>query len=273
VARRFIELLLREVGTLPSQEKAFSAGSFPGRVVGNYDAEGVGYGGSTLLDRAVDETSLAVRLLPVCPEDIREDALQGAVGVLFPGGSGRAIADALQPEGVAKVRDFVSAGGGYYGVCAGAYFANSGRPEYAGLMHLKHHQPWRKGKGMLKVALTKEGERLLGKEFAGFETRYNCGPVFTEIGDPPPGSSCQRVNILANFASAVTDAQGIAHEEMIGTPAILYGQWGRGHVVTVSPHPESHPQLAVLVARAIGLSLGEDTQCIVSSNPTEKAGD
>jgi hypothetical protein len=60
---------------------------------------------------------------------------------------------------------------------------------------------------------------------------------------------------------------------MVGTPAILYGQWGRGHVVTVSPHPESHPQLAVLVARAIGLSLGEDTRAIVSAAPTENAGD
>jgi len=273
VARRFIDLLLRDLGALPGDEKTFSAASFPGRVVGNYDAEGVGYGGSTLLDRAVDETSLAVRILPLCPEDIREDGLQGAVGVLFPGGSGRAIADALQPEGVAKVRDFVSSGGGYYGVCAGAYFANSGRPEYAGLMHLKHHQPWRKGKGMLKVKLTAEGKQLLGEEFSEFDTRYNCGPVFTEVGALPPESLCQPVTVLANFASSVTDAQGGAHEEMVGTPAILYGQWGRGHVVTVSPHPESHPQLAVLVARAIGLSLGEDTRAIVSAAPTEKAGD
>ncbi|MEY3480787.1 MAG: hypothetical protein RIQ71_1562 [Verrucomicrobiota bacterium] len=259
VARRFVSLLMRELGMRTSDEKTFRAGIFEGRVLGNYDAEGVGYGGSTLLDRAVDETSLEARVLPMCPEDIREGALAGAAGVMFPGGSGKAIAKALRPEGVEKVREFVAAGGGYYGVCAGAYFANSGLPEYAALLPLKHHQPWRKGKGMLKVALTEEGKKLLGNEFAEFETRYNCGPVFTES---PADSPEKQVTVLANFASAVSDNEGTLHSEMVGTPAILSGRWGKGRVITVSPHPESHTELSPLVARAIALSLGLDPASI-----------
>lgn len=256
VARHFVALLMRHLGMDPQEEKPFKAGLFEGRVLANYDAEGVGYGGSTLLDRAVDETSLDARILPVCPEDIRDSVLDGAAGVMFPGGSGKAIAKALQPEGVEKVRDFVAAGGGYYGVCAGAYFANSGLKEYAALMPLKHHQPWRKGKGMLQVTLTEEGKKLLGNEFAEFETRYNCGPVFTEMTGPLPGSPQKPVKVLANFSSAVTDRKGMTRNEMLGTPAILSGQWGNGRVITVSPHPESHTELSVLVARAIALSLG-----------------
>lgn len=256
VARHFVALLMRHLGMDPQEEKPFKAGLFEGRVLANYDAEGVGYGGSTLLDRAVDETSLDARILPVCPEDIRDSVLDGAAGVMFPGGSGKAIAKALRPEGVEKVRDFVAAGGGYYGVCAGAYFANSGLKEYAALMPLKHHQPWRKGKGILQVTLTEEGKKLLGNEFAEFETLYNCGPVFTEMTDPLPGSPQKPVKVLANFSSAVTDREGVTRNEMIGTPAILSGQWGNGRVITVSPHPESHTELSVLVARAIALSLG-----------------
>lgn len=257
VARRFLAGFMAGRG-MRSGDAPFSAGLFKGRVLGNYDAEGVGYGGSTLLDRAVDETSLDARVLPLCPEDIREGALRGAAGVLFPGGSGKAIAKALRPEGVEKVREFVAGGGGYYGVCAGAYFANSGLPEYAALMPLKHHQPWRKGKGMLKVALTEEGKKLLGAEFAEFDTRYNCGPVFTEIAGPSADSPQKAVSILANFASAVSDQEGTLRSEMVGTPAIIAGQWGRGRVITVSPHPESHTGLSVLVARAVALSLGLD---------------
>lgn len=261
VARRFVALLMDDLG-MPPQKTSFSAGLFEGRVLGNYDAEGVGYGGSTLLDRAVDETSLNARVLPLCPEDIRDGALDGAAGVLFPGGSGKGIANALRPEGVEKVRAFVGAGGGYYGVCAGAYFANSGIPTYAALMPLKHNQPWRKGKGMLKVALTEEGKKLLGAEFSEFETRYNCGPVFTEMAQPVAGSPQKPVEVLANFAGAVTDKDGVTRSEMVGTPAIISGGWGNGRVITVSPHPESHPELSVLVARAIALSLGLDPQTI-----------
>ena len=256
VARRFVQRLADDRGMAPAQDGKFTASLFGTNVVGNYDAEGVGYGGSTLLDRAVDDTTLDMRILPLCPEDIRDGVLEGAAGVMFPGGSGKAIAKALRPEGVEKVREFVGRGGGYYGVCAGAYFANSGLKEYAALMPLKHHQPWRKGKGMLKVELTAEGKKLLGEEFAEFETRYNCGPVFTEMSGPPPDSPQKPVEVLANFASAVTDKQGVTHEVMIGTPAIIAGGWGKGRVVTVSPHPESHPKLSVLVARAIALSLG-----------------
>ncbi|MEI7863975.1 MAG: BPL-N domain-containing protein [Chthoniobacterales bacterium] len=271
VARRFVALLMRKLGMRPADEKTFHAGIFEGRVLGNYDAEGVGYGGSTLLDRAVDDTSLDARVLPLCPEDIREGALDGAAGVMFPGGSGKAIAKALRPEGVEKVREFVAAGGGYYGVCAGAYFANSGLPEYAALLPLKHHQPWRKGKGMLKVVLTEEGKKLLGSEFAEFETRYNCGPVFTEMLEPPADSPENKVTVLANFASAVSDKEGTLHNEMVGTPAILSGRWGNGRVITVSPHPESHTELSPLVARAIALSLGLDPASIRIKDGTKQA--
>jgi hypothetical protein len=45
---------------------------------------------------------------------------------------------------------------------------------------------------------------------------------------------------------------------MIGTPALLATSWKNGKVLIVSPHPESHPQYHVLVARCIGWTLGRD---------------
>ena len=233
----------------------------PAKALALYDAEGVGYYGSTLLERVVDETTLDARTVAVCPEDIREGILDRCSGVLFPGGTGRGIAEALHPDGVARVREFVARGGGYFGVCAGAYFAASGRPEYTGMIPLKHGQPWEKGHAQLKVGLTPEGVALLGEEFAHVETPYHCGPVFPELapnGQPAP------VSILATFESPSTDAKGVVRNEMVGTPAILSMPWQQGRIVIISPHPEAKPALYPLVARAIGWTLGQDPKSVAA---------
>ncbi len=262
ITRRLAAGMLEEFGMINTPTSVWPPG-FPSKpFVCNYDAEGVGYYGSTLLDRVVDGTTLDFEVIPVCPEDIREGALEKAAGVMFPGGSGREISRALRPEGVQIVREFVAGGGGFFGVCAGAYFAASGLEEYAGMMHLKHTQPWAKGKGTVKLELTPEGKSLLGREFSSIETRYNCGPVFAEILDPPAGTDHQPVQVLARFASAVTDADGVTHDSMIGTGAILSTTWKKGRVMTISPHPEGHPEFNAMVARCIGWALGVDTKKI-----------
>ena len=43
--------------------------------------------------------------------------------VVFPGGGGTTEASGLGPAGLAAVKAFVAAGGGYVGICAGAYLA------------------------------------------------------------------------------------------------------------------------------------------------------
>ena len=48
----------------------------------------------------------------------------------------------------------------------------------------------------------------------------------------------------------------VVHEGMVGTPAIVADFAGKGRVLLISPHPESHEPLDVLVARAIGWTLG-----------------
>ena len=222
-----------------------------------YDAEGAGGTGCENLERVVDATTLGHRLLPVCPEDIRDGGLRGLAGVVFPGGSGGGIAKALQPAGVAAVRTFVDGGGGYVGICAGAYLAGAGMKTYAALVPWQHTQPWAKGQSTLAVTLTDEGKRLLGSEFATFQTRYHNGPVFPDVlGQSQKAGARTQPQPLAAFASASKDKKGVVHEDMVGAPAIVADVAGKGRVLLISPHPESHEQLDVLVARAIGWTLG-----------------
>ncbi len=262
VATRLAELKMMNpiAGTWPPEFR-------PQKALALYDAEGVGYYGSTLLARAVEETTLDARTVAVCPEDIREGILDRCIGVLFPGGTGKGIAVALHPDGVQRVRDFVAKGGGYYGVCAGAYFAASGLPEYAGMMPLKHDQPWAKGRGALKVGLTAAGAALLGAEFTHFETPYNCGPVFRDLA---PNGQRAPVTVLANFETPVKDKKGTVHQEMVGTPAILSMQWQKGRIMIVSPHPEAKLEFCPLVARAIGWTIGVDPKFVEARAPSAK---
>ena len=261
ISRKFAASLLAEMGLIDPMAGPWPP-NFPAKpTVCNYDAEGVGYYGSTLLERVIDETTLDIQVVPVCPEDIRDGALDKTAGVMFPGGSGKAIAKALHPEGVAKVRDFVAGGRGYFGVCAGAYLAASGLADYTGMIPLKHTQPWAKGKGMVKLDLTPEGIALLGTEFSQIDTRYNCGPVFADV---PAPSGDHPITVLARFASPATDSKGVTHDEMVGTPAVLSTTWQKGRVMICSPHPESHTEFNAMVARLIAWSLGMDTMSVMA---------
>jgi glutamine amidotransferase-like uncharacterized protein len=241
--------LLESLGMAPPSG-AWSPASGDRKVVGIYDGEGVGFRGTDEIERVINDTDVDVISVAIGPEDIREGVLDSLATMVFPGGSGGGIARAIEPEGVEKVRRSVADGRGFLGVCAGAYFANSGVSTFASMLPLNHHRPWRKGKGMVKVELTPEGREIFGEEFAVLETRYNNGPVYDEINSLV-GTNASSHRVLARFQSATTDKEGVTHDVMVGSPAIVSGEWGKGRILAISPHPESHPELNALVARAL----------------------
>ena len=258
--RKVVTAALQDLGMLAATRTGPSSpwpAAFPkGPTVGLYDAEGVGGSGCENIERVVDATTLGHRILAVCPEDIRDGGLRGLAAVVFPGGSGGGIAKALQPTGVAAVREFVDGGGGYVGICAGAYLAGAGLKTYAALLPWQHTQPWAKGSATLELALTDAGKQVLGKEFASIKTRYNNGPVYPDVlSQSKRAGARSKPIVLAEFASAAKDKKGVVHEAMVGTPAIVADTFGKGRVMVISPHPESHRELEVLVARAIGWTL------------------
>ncbi len=254
IGRRFAENVLNGFGMLAPSGGFWPSGMDLSKLICIYDAEGCGYIGSVRLERVVDRTTLGHQVTMVCGEDIREGALAGVAAVVFPGGTATGIAQALRPEGVEAVKSFVHQGGAFIGVCAGAYFATSGNELYSGMMHLEHHSPWLKGQAMLKMELTPEGVEILGEEFKTFTNRYNNGPVFPDFGNPEADAAHQPVTSLAVFKEATT-RRGVHHSVKIDTPAIVIGGWGGGRIITISPHPETHEELDVLVARCYAWAL------------------
>eukprot|EP00405_Crypthecodinium_cohnii_P020615 CAMPEP_0206471156 /NCGR_PEP_ID=MMETSP0324_2-20121206/31381_1 /ASSEMBLY_ACC=CAM_ASM_000836 /TAXON_ID=2866 /ORGANISM="Crypthecodinium cohnii, Strain Seligo" /LENGTH=268 /DNA_ID=CAMNT_0053945399 /DNA_START=211 /DNA_END=1017 /DNA_ORIENTATION=- len=61
------------------------------------------------------------------PKDILKGALSDAsvALLLMPGGADRFYAQKLGSEGIQLIRKFIEGGGGYVGICAGAYFGSS----------------------------------------------------------------------------------------------------------------------------------------------------
>ena len=85
-----LKMLRPDGGTRPREFR-------PGKALALYDAEGVGYYGSTLLDRAVDGTTLDAVTVAVCPEDIREGILDRCAGADKPPDEERPPPDRDQP--------------------------------------------------------------------------------------------------------------------------------------------------------------------------------
>ena len=174
--------------------------------------------------------------------------------VAFSGGSGGTQAASLGEAGRAKVREFVRAGGGYLGVCAGAYLACSNFSWGLGILDASTvSRKWMRGRGFMDIELTSEGRGLLGEVPGTFKVRYNNGPIIKPAGreDVPD------YTVVSLFRSEVAD-NGTPPGIMVNSPAQAMGAFGKGRVFISSPHPENTPGLEHLIPRAVLWAAGAD---------------
>lgn len=158
--------------------------------------------------------------------------------VIVPGGEADEFKRHLGDSGLAAIRNFVQAGGGYLGICAGAYLGLTWRPNWHWCKLLPEvkvdtHRNGRRGViTPCQLAVTSEGARLSRGAFPSVirKSYYNNGPVFTAYRNATP---------LFSFKSETSRA---GFRPMRGTPAALAGHCGSGRVILVSPHLEGYPE-------------------------------
>jgi len=181
--------------------------------------------------------------------DIRGGALEQFDVAIFPGGSGSKQAAGLGEEGRAAVRRFVRDGGGYVGICAGAYLATSHYPWSLALVNAasldtKH---WRRGFGVVTMELTPAGRELFGRsDTEALEISFRQGPIL----GPGKRDDLPAYEVLGWFRSGV-GKNGADPKTMVDTPAIVRGMLDKGRVVVFSPHPEKTEGLGDFVAAAV----------------------
>lgn len=219
-----------------------------------YDDAGTGGNGVNDITRVINDLPGGV-VRRVGAADIRDGVLDRFDVVVFPGGSGGKQAAALGEVGRECVLNFIREGGGYVGICAGAYLATCRIDTYLKAVRAYHHQPWNKGRGQVAIELTDLGRELLGGDAGPLEVRYGNGPVFMHEDGSVPDLDLPEYQILAHFTRGV-EKDGQRQTVMEGTPAIVSAPFGSGRLLLISPHPESSPDLAWLVARSLTLAAG-----------------
>ncbi|HJM56598.1 MAG: hypothetical protein CMJ98_03345 [Planctomycetes bacterium] len=252
--RLLMHTFLSELGMQPSPAATvIGPGIAPNQIrVAVFDGSGTGKGAASTMRSVLEgQTGCIVRLIG--SPDVRAGVLSQFDIVVHPGGSGSAQAKALGVEGRAQEVAFVRAGGGYLGVCAGAYLASCNYDWSLGVLDAQviDRKHWRRGVGGVDVEWTPLGKRTLAggssaQEVQLFEIQYANGPIFL------PGE----VEGIPDFQALLVYRGEIAKNGapkgvMPSTAAVIRSSFGQGRAMAFSPHPEKTDGLHALLHNSL----------------------
>lgn len=193
----------------------------------------------------------------VTPEAIRAGKLDGLDLLIVPGGLSTGQAKALREEGCRRIEKFVEYGGGYLGICAGAYLAARGYNDdtshiqlvNAEILDIAHSY---RGVADLRVSI-KEKPHPIVRGFSGeLHVHYENGPVLA-----PGTSEClPAFQTIAEYCSDLHQENAPAGL-MPGSAALIASSYGNGRCVLYSFHPELTPGLEDMLAQGACWAAGD----------------
>jgi glutamine amidotransferase PdxT len=197
---------------------------------------------------ALDKLEMTYR--EVGEQGIRGGGLEGCSLLIIPGGYTARYVDALGEEGFEQIREFVAGGGGYIGICAGAYIAARNvevpsRPPGLGIIGIRNER--KAGRGLKTIIIAKPAHSVVRGSKGKVDIWYQNGPMM-KVG--------KGVEMLA------------VYEE--GAAAIVCANYGQGRVVIFSPHPEGSLEGEVDPEKAGTLKLLENAIAFASQKTTTK---
>jgi glutamine amidotransferase-like uncharacterized protein len=179
--------------------------------------------------------------------DIASGVLDHLDVVVFGGGSSSAQGRGLGHEGRSAVRSFIENGGGYVGICAGAYLAMSSRDEYLRIIDCRPGGSSGSGVVLADFSSTAgDAIDVRGQQ----QIKYSGGPLIETESLP---ATC---SVWATFAEDLARADK-KPVPLAGKAAIVAAEFGDGRLVLFSPHPERWPGPQESFWNAIRWSAGE----------------
>jgi putative intracellular protease/amidase len=192
-------------------------------------------------------------------EDVARQNLAAYDVLVFPGGSGSGQSKGIGEAGVKNVREFVGNGGGYVGICAGAYLACSNFSWGLGILNAGTvSSKWRRGQAILDLEMTEAGRPLLGDVPGVFKVRYNNGPILK----PWTRTDLPAYTPLTLFRTEVAKNDTPAGVQ-VNTAAQAVSTFGKGRVFVSSPHPEGTPGLENLIPRGVFWAAGDKKESVL----------
>jgi glutamine amidotransferase-like uncharacterized protein len=176
-------------------------------------------------------------------QDIQGGCLDDYDLLMWPGGHYPAYWDEVGLEGKAEIQEFVSGGGGYLGICAGAYYAAD-------------YMVWMDDDAYPPPEYKVEGDELNLDLFPG--VAY--GPIFEIADRPEPGWAMTEIN-LVDQNHPITESMPnpmtmlyaggpylepydnasvsiLGEYDVTGTVAMVACEYGEGRVFLIGPHGE-----------------------------------
>jgi glutamine amidotransferase-like uncharacterized protein len=198
-----------------------------------YAGEGAGLGLDAVLKVLAHQPEFAVH--EVKGEAIRQGQLARYDVLIVPGGSGSKEARGLGEKGREQVQEFVRKGGGYLGICAGAYLATCDYPWALNILNARvlDKEHWDRGNGKVEIALSQRGREVLGARQDMVSIHYAQGPILA----PAHHKGLPDYEVLARFHTQVAK-NGAPRDVMPGATAVAAAEFGKGRVLCFSPHPE-----------------------------------
>lgn len=224
-----------------------------------FEGDGVGQSCEQLIASLQAEGSEKFKVSRVAPEEIQGGKLAEFDVLAHPGGSGSKQGNALGEKGREAVRQFVEEGGGFLGVCAGAYLATNDYKWSLNLIDAKvvDRWHWARGKGDVTLNLSPAGVKLFDQESDEMEVYYAQGPLLgrQEWDDP----EVPDYESLAIYATEIAK-NGAPRGVMARTSAAVRTTFGKGRVFCFSPHPEMTEGLEGLVPLTVNWLAAGDTK-------------
>lgn len=213
-----------------------------------YQGAGTGDGkGRAALARLLSANE-KLRVYGITPEEVRAGKLRDYDVVIHPGGSGSGQGKDLGPTGREQVRAFVEQGGGYVGICAGAYLATCDYDWSIGILDAKvvDREHWARGYGNVELSVSDQGRKLLEVERERIPIYYHQGPLLAPANHP----DIEDFHCLAKFETEIAK-NGAPAGVMTGCTAIASSEYRKGRVICFSPHPEKTKGQEELLLRGI----------------------
>jgi len=203
-----------------------------------YKGEGASKSRETVITVLKRRPEFDVRDVTV--DDIKAGKLSECDVLIHAGGSGGGQGKALGEEGRAAEKRFIEAGGGYIGVCAGAYLATCDYEWSLGVLDAKvvDRKHWNRGFGEVKIGLGDRSEGVLG----------------TKPGSAP-NPDIPDYQELATFETEIVK-NGASPGVMTGCTAIAIGDFKAGRVLCFSPHPEHDSPTEPMLVKAVEWAAG-----------------
>lgn len=204
--------------------------------------------GGDNVEKALQFEPTGFKTQRVTAAEVRAGVLKDFDVFVAGGGSGSKIAQALEEKGREEVVRFVKSGGGYVGICAGAYLVSS---DYAWSLHLLNAKVvdrahWARGGGEVTLSLSERGREILGRSEERLVCLYNQGPLLA----PADKEGLVPYTALATYESEIAK-KGAPSGVMVGTTAIAEGKAGEGRVVAISAHPEKWLKYNEMIRRVV----------------------